>query len=108
MAMARASLLPLAVARLHVYQMLSLLLRSSGHVQNDASRGLQEGAGVRSICTFDLVLVVFSGCGYHIPALACRARGMPSCPRHVDYEQLAQRRKPNGPEPTKRRDRGGE
>ena len=27
--------------------------------------------------------VLFSGCGYHVPALACRARGVPSRPRQV-------------------------
>ena len=26
---------------------------------------------------------MFSGCGCHVPALACRARGVPSRPRHV-------------------------
>ena len=53
--------------------------------------------------------VVFSGCGCPVPALACRARGVPSHPRHVQSfngrRAHAQRWKPNGPEPTKRRDR---
>ena len=56
----------LTVAWLHVYQMLFLLLRSSGHVQNDASRGLQEGAGVRSICTIDV-----AGCLLMVPHVLC-------------------------------------
>ena len=54
------------MAWLHVYQMLSLLLRSSGHVQNDASRGLQEGARVRSICTIDV-----AGCLLMVPHVLC-------------------------------------
>ena len=36
---------------------------------------------------------VFSGCGYHVPALAWRARGVPSRPRHV--RAAARRWKPN-------------
>ena len=47
--------------------------------------------------------VVFSRCGYHVPALACRARGVPSGPRHVQSfngrRARAQRWKPNGPSP---------
>ena len=53
--------------------------------------------------------VVFSSCGCHVPALACRVRGVPSHPRHVQSfngrRAHAQRWWPNGPEPTKRRDR---
>ena len=47
--------------------------------------------------------VVFFGCGCHVPALACRAREVPSRPRHVQSfngrRAHAQRWKPNAPEP---------
>ena len=49
--------------------------------------------------------VVFSRCGCHVPALACRARGVPSGPRHVQSfngrRARAQRR--NQPDPSPRR-----
>ena len=68
MAMARASWLPSlwpGCSRCGL-EMVSLLSRSSGHVQNDASRGLQEGAGVRSICTVDV-----AGCLLMVPLVLC-------------------------------------